>query len=163
MGDIRRNRCSHSDLAVVDQRTCAFEPIQLFPFVGVAVIFSRDYLRLRFLVGNFLRLVLATRRSSFRLIDLYICFDAPRSDDFERSPRLAESAAPAAICCFLDFAGILIRDRACIRNWISLSRAGAFAPQKVNRHPGKHDQDADPRSCRRYIRQIHNQQRGQNH
>jgi hypothetical protein len=28
------------------------------------------------------------------------------SDDFERFPRLAASAAPAAICCFFDFAGI---------------------------------------------------------
>jgi hypothetical protein len=28
------------------------------------------------------------------------------SDDFFVSPRLAASAAPAAICCFLDFAGI---------------------------------------------------------
>ena len=64
------------------------------------------YLRLRFRVGNFLRLVLATLRSSFRLIDLYMLFDAPRSDDFDLFPRLAASAAPAAICCFFDFAGI---------------------------------------------------------
>jgi hypothetical protein len=28
--------------------------------------------------------------------------DAPRSDDFDRLPRLAASAAPAAICCFFD-------------------------------------------------------------
>ena len=32
--------------------------------------------------------------------------DAPLSDDWERLPRLAASAAPAAICCFLDFDGI---------------------------------------------------------
>src|SRR5438105_749665 len=32
--------------------------------------------------------------------------DGPLSDDLERLPRLAESAAPAAICCFFDFAGI---------------------------------------------------------
>jgi hypothetical protein len=32
--------------------------------------------------------------------------DAPLSDDFERFPRLAARAAPAAICCFFDFAGI---------------------------------------------------------
>ena len=67
---------------------------------------SAPYLRFRFRVGNFLRLVLATLRSSFRLIDLYMLLDAPRSDDFDRFPRLAESAAPAAICCFFDFAGI---------------------------------------------------------
>jgi hypothetical protein len=28
------------------------------------------------------------------------------SEDFFASPRLAANAAPAAICCFLDFAGI---------------------------------------------------------
>ena len=33
-------------------------------------------------------------------------FDAPLSDDFFVSPRFAANAAPAAICCFLDFAGI---------------------------------------------------------
>ena len=32
----------------------------------------------------------------------------PLSDDFFRSPRFAASAAPAAICCFLDFAGIYL-------------------------------------------------------
>jgi hypothetical protein len=32
--------------------------------------------------------------------------DARRSDDFDRLPRLAASAAPAAICCFFDLAGI---------------------------------------------------------
>jgi len=63
-------------------------------------------LRFRFRVGNFLRLVLAARRSSALLIDLYMLLDAPRSDFLERFPRLAASAAPAAICCFFDFAGI---------------------------------------------------------
>ena len=42
------------------------------------------------------------------LIDLYIPREAPLSEDLERLPRLAESAAPAAICCFFDFAGIQI-------------------------------------------------------
>jgi hypothetical protein len=32
--------------------------------------------------------------------------DAPLSDCFPRPPRLADRAAPAAICCFLDLAGI---------------------------------------------------------
>jgi hypothetical protein len=32
--------------------------------------------------------------------------DAPFSDPLLRRPRLAESAAPAAICCFFDFAGM---------------------------------------------------------
>jgi hypothetical protein len=61
---------------------------------------------LRRFVGKLLRFVFAIRRSSFLLIDLYIPRDAPRRDDFERFPRLAARAAPAAICCFLDFAGI---------------------------------------------------------
>jgi hypothetical protein len=55
-----------------------------------------------------LRFVLAIRRSSFLLIDLYIPRDAPFSDDLERLPRFAARAAPAAICCFFDFAGIQI-------------------------------------------------------
>lgn len=41
-------------------------------------------------------------------MDLYIPRDAPFSLEGETFPRLAESAAPAAICCFFDFAGILI-------------------------------------------------------
>jgi hypothetical protein len=40
------------------------------------------------------------------LIDLYIPREAPLSEDLERLPRFAASAAPAAICCFFDFAGI---------------------------------------------------------
>jgi hypothetical protein len=61
---------------------------------------------LLFLVGFPWRLVLAILRSSFLLIDWYIPRDAPLSDDLDRSPRLAARAAPAAICCFFDFAGI---------------------------------------------------------
>jgi hypothetical protein len=34
--------------------------------------------------------------------------EAPRSDDFGRLPRLAAKAAPAAICCFFDFAGMVL-------------------------------------------------------
>ena len=60
----------------------------------------------RTLVGFPLRFVLAIRRSSALSMDLYIPLEAPRSEDFDRLPRLAASAAPAAICCFLDFAGI---------------------------------------------------------
>jgi hypothetical protein len=59
-----------------------------------------------FFVGSFLRLVLATSRSCLVLMDFAICRDAPLSEDLERLPRLAANAAPAAICCFLDFAGI---------------------------------------------------------
>jgi len=32
--------------------------------------------------------------------------EAPRNDDLEVFPRLAANAAPAAICCFFDFAGM---------------------------------------------------------
>jgi hypothetical protein len=60
-----------------------------------------------FLVGSFFRLVAANSLSCFLLIDLAICLEAPLSFDFFISPRFAARAAPAAICCFLDFAGIL--------------------------------------------------------
>jgi hypothetical protein len=81
---------------------------QRFPAVIIFSIARRtkSYFLFRFLVGNFLRLAFAILRSSALLIDLYIPLDAPLSDFFERLPRLAASAAPAAICCFFDFAGI---------------------------------------------------------
>jgi hypothetical protein len=60
-----------------------------------------------FFLGRFFRLVLANSLSCFLLIDLAICLEAPLSEDFLISPRLAASAAPAAICCFFDFAAIL--------------------------------------------------------
>ena len=101
----RRNRPGPNPFAIDSQRPGFFQPLQFLSppklLTGAAL-----YLRFRFRVGKFLRLVLATLRSSFRLIDLYMLLDAPRSDDFDRFPRLAASAAPAAICCFFDFAGI---------------------------------------------------------
>lgn len=67
-------------------------------------------------VGSFFRFALAIFSSSFVLIDFAMLFDAPRSELFDFLPRLAASAAPAAICCFLDFAGILkVRARASVR------------------------------------------------
>jgi hypothetical protein len=33
-------------------------------------------------------------------------FEAPLNEDLLVRPRLAAKAAPAAICCFLDFAGM---------------------------------------------------------
>jgi hypothetical protein len=39
-------------------------------------------------------------------MDFAISLDAPFKLDFAFSPRLAANAAPAAICCFFDFAGI---------------------------------------------------------
>jgi len=62
----------------------------------------------RVLVGSFLRFVFANSRNCFSLIDLTICLEAPLSDLLERFPRFAASAAPAAICCFFDRAGIQI-------------------------------------------------------
>ena len=64
------------------------------------------YLFLLFRVGFPLRFVFAIFRSSLVLIDFAIWRDAPLSDDLERLPRFAARAAPAAICCFFDFAGI---------------------------------------------------------
>jgi hypothetical protein len=59
-----------------------------------------------FLVGLPFRLVFAILRNSALLIDLYMPLDAPLREDFLRLPLLAANAAPAAICCFFDFAGI---------------------------------------------------------
>src|SRR5262249_15915958 len=60
-------------------------------------------LRLR---GSPRRLVLANSRSCCSLIVSTISREAPLRLAFERSPRLAASAAPAAICCFFDLAGM---------------------------------------------------------
>ena len=57
-------------------------------------------------VGSFFRFALAIRSSSFSLIELAMLFEAPRNELFDFSPRFAAKAAPAAICCFFDFAGI---------------------------------------------------------
>lgn len=78
-------------------------------FLVVTMLASRERLTQRFLlflVGLPFRLVFAILRSSALLIDLYMPLDAPLSEDFLLSPLLAANAAPAAICCFFDFAGI---------------------------------------------------------
>ena len=59
-----------------------------------------------FLVGSFLRLVLARSRSCFSDIDSAIFREGPFKLDFFCSPRLAAKAAPAAFCCFFERAGI---------------------------------------------------------
>lgn len=59
-----------------------------------------------FFFGSFLRLVFAMSRSCFSDIDLTICLEAPFRRDFFTSPRFAANAAPAAICCFFERAGI---------------------------------------------------------
>ena len=53
-------------------------------------------------------------------MDSAIFFDAPFRLDFLRSPRCAASAAPAAICCFFDLAGILFNRRAGKKRMYSL-------------------------------------------
>ncbi len=52
-------------------------------------------------------LVEAILCSSVSLIDCAICFDAPLRLLLLVSPRLAAKAAPAAICCAFDFAGMI--------------------------------------------------------
>jgi hypothetical protein len=71
-----------------------------FEAIGLAEVHA-------FFVGSFFRLVLAKSLSCFSDMDLAISFDAPLRLDLLVSPRLAANAAPAAICCFFDFAGIL--------------------------------------------------------
>jgi hypothetical protein len=60
-----------------------------------------------FFAGSFLRLVFAILRNSPSPIESAIWRDGPLSDDFDFFPRFAARAAPAAICCFFDFAGIV--------------------------------------------------------
>src|SRR5262245_31698072 len=61
--------------------------------------------------------------------------EAPRNDALDFFPRLAAKAAPAAICCFLDFAGMsLITPNQC-------NPATSWAPgkrliQRCRRSPG---------------------------
>lgn len=50
--------------------------------------------------------------------------EAPRKEDLLRRPRLADKAAPAAICCFLDFAGMLSFTAQRLVAQRGLSRAG---------------------------------------
>jgi hypothetical protein len=87
-------------------------PLALLALVGPRALLAVVFLTalafgaavLRF--GSFLRFVEANSSSCFLLMDSTMLLEAPRRDDFGFSPRLADSAAPAAICCFLDFAGI---------------------------------------------------------
>src|SRR5688572_24503999 len=91
-----------------------------------------------FLRGRTFRLVEAKSSSCFLLMDLAICRDAPLSEDLLRSPRFAARAAPAAICCFLDFAGIpvLIRGSGRCRSWERMKdedQRGIWALLKASR------------------------------
>ena len=79
-----------------------------------------------FLVGSFLRLVDAISSSSDSDMDFTICFEAPFSDFLLLSPRFADNAAPAAICCFFDVAGMILCGfstpfRTCGLRWMHLS------------------------------------------
>jgi hypothetical protein len=106
-----------------------------------------------------LRLVFANLRSSRSLIDFAILRDGPFSDDFALFPRLAASAAPAAICCFFDFAGIH-KDSHAELEWIGSGRS-KFAPEEVNRYAGQHDQDSNSRRFRCKECKIDNEQAGE--
>jgi len=91
-----------------------------------------SYLFLPVRVGFPLRFVFAILRSSALLIDLYMLREAPLRDDLERLPRFAESAAPAAICCFFDFAGTLNNSRAEAKpDWRVGRRAAAIGSKPV--------------------------------
>lgn len=61
----------------------------------------------RFLVGSRERFERAIFFNSASLIDLAMLREEPFSDALLRLPRFAASAIPAAICCFLDLAGIV--------------------------------------------------------
>ena len=76
-------------------------------------------------LGSFLRFTLAMSWSSFSLIDSAICFEAPWRLDLERSPRFADRAAPAAICCFFDLAGIVSSSSCCRRTKRPMVPAGS--------------------------------------
>ena len=67
-------------------------------------------------------MVFAKSRSCFSVIDLAICFEAPFRLDFLISPRFAARAAPAAICCFFDLAGIYIASLAAMSAVVPLHR-----------------------------------------
>ena len=94
-----------------------------------------------FFLGRFFRLVLAKSFNCFSLIDSAICFDAPLREDFFVSPRFAASAAPAAICCFFDFAGIFnhrSRFRLCVCSpgvRAAAYRSGGPPPDLPGRRP----------------------------
>ena len=137
----RRHSPDRGCFAIAGQRAGIFQPVQ-FLSPEIALVAAVVYLRLRFRVGRFLRLVLATFRSSFRLIDLYMLLDAPRRDAFDRFPRLAASAAPAAICCFFDLAGIARMFRCPQAKRIYSSRR-RFSPEKINGHARQHEQHSD--------------------
>ena len=59
--------------------------------------------------------------SSLSLIELSMLFDAPFNDEALRLPLFAANAAPAAICCFLDFAGINFSPESAGASWLVAS------------------------------------------
>ena len=86
------------------------------------------------MVGSFLRFVFAKSLSCFSDMDSAIFFDAPLRLDFLRSPRLAASAAPAAICCFFDLAGILFDRRAGKKRMYSLDSKQTLLARADNKY-----------------------------
>jgi hypothetical protein len=99
---------SQEDLHAVNQRTTGFQALpadRLFR-ASRASRPGHDGTIYVFFVGSFLRFVFAKSLSCFSDMESTISFDAPFRLDFLRSPRLAANAAPAAICCFFDLAGM---------------------------------------------------------
>jgi hypothetical protein len=94
-----------------------------------------------------LRFVFANSRNCFSLIDFTILFEAPLSEDFERSPRFAASAALLSaaslilqayqkfVCLTLEWIDPLQRLRSELTD--------APSPQKVNRRTSQHDQNSN--------------------
>ncbi len=62
--------------------------------------------------GRFLRFPFAVSRNCSSDMDSAMPREAPLRDALLRSPRFADNAAPAAICCFFDFAGMPECERA---------------------------------------------------
>jgi hypothetical protein len=84
---------------------------RVFDFGGTDVLRGRD-----------LRGVAANSRSSRSDMESTISLEAPFSFDLGVSPRLAERAAPAAICCFLDRAGMMFLPQGLFLRTASLER-----------------------------------------
>src|SRR5690606_25003634 len=88
-----------------DYSQCRARPQEtIFIYAGTLVRAHQSFLSA--CSGFPLRLVEAISSSSFLLMDSYMEREAPLSSFTGVSPRLAESAAPAAFCCAFDFAGM---------------------------------------------------------
>src|SRR5690606_35569855 len=81
-----------------------------------------------------LRRVEASSSSCFSLIEACIDFDAPLSSLTLLSPRLAESAAPAAFCCAFDLAGMMASFAGRLRGTPDASVGSVTKPGRAAHH-----------------------------